>query len=469
MRRRTSFGLRPRLVLALVATSALTLAVAAAALLSPLDQRLRDSELESLAQAADSAPATLADLPASGLVPGSVSARKAVRALARRADGEFVLVDDRGQVLAPLDADPSDVATAREALRTHKTSRGVFGEGANAEARVTRTLSVRGRTMAIAVSRPLDTVRSATGVVRRAMFTAALLGLGAALLIGIALAGELVRRLRRLRDAALLVARVGPVVELETTSGTDEIADLSRAFSVMQARLREQEDARRTFVETASHELRTPLTSLRLVLHLLREELEAGDADAASVSSQVDHAEAITERVSARAAQLLDLSRLDAGVPPRRELIELHETCRAVIAEFSVRANESERSIELRSGDALWAVADPDGVAQILRVLLDNALRFAPAGTAVSVEPASDAGACVISVHDRGPGVPAAEREAIFERFRRGSETGGEGGFGLGLAIARELAHRMDGDVVLADGASGARFQLRLVAAPGRA
>jgi signal transduction histidine kinase len=300
------------------------------------------------------------------------------------------------------------------------------------------------------------------------MVTAALLGLGVALLIGIALAGELVRRLRRLRDTALLVARVGPVVELEPSTGSDEIADLARAFAVMQERLREQEEARRTFVATASHELRTPLTSLQLVLHLLREELAMGDLDRASVSAQVDQAGDITARVSALAAQLLDLSRLDAGVPPRRELVELRETCRAVIAEFSVRAGENDRTIELHAGDATWAVADPDGVAQVVRVLLDNALRFAPAGTAVRVELTSAEGACVVAVRDRGPGVPASEREEIFERFRRGSQTGGEGGFGLGLAIAREVARRMDGDVVIVDSSrvSGARFDLRLVAAP---
>jgi signal transduction histidine kinase len=170
--------------------------------------------------------------------------------------------------------------------------------------------------------------------------------------------------------------------------------------------------------------------------------------------------------VSALAAQLLDLSRLDAGVPPRRELIELRETSRAVIAEFAVRAAESDRTIELEADDAVWAVADPDGVAQVVRVLLDNALRFAPVGTPVAVELTSEAEACVIAVHDRGPGVPGAEREQIFERFRRGSETGGEGGFGLGLAIAREVARRMDGDVVIADDAGGARFELRLVGAP---
>jgi signal transduction histidine kinase len=390
-----------------------------------------------------------------------------VKSIAQRADGEAVLVDERGRVVAPADPDPDDVAAALLALREHRTLTALLGKGAAGEARVAKPLTGdEGHMLAIAVSRQLDTVRSAAAEVRRAMVTAALVGLGVALLVGIALASELARRLRRVRDTALLVARLGPVAELAPSSGHDEIADLARAFAMMQERLREQEEARRTFVSTASHELRTPLTSLQLVLALLREELAAGGVDAASVAAQVDQASAITGRIGALAAQLLDLSRLDAGVPPRQELIELRETCRAVIAEFAARASETDRRIELRADDGLWAVADPDGVAQIVRVLLDNALRFAPPGTAIVVELTADAQSCAIAVHDRGPGVPDAEREQIFERFRRGTETGGEGGFGLGLAIARELARRMDGDVVLVRDTSGARFELRLVPAP---
>ncbi|MEA2155528.1 MAG: hypothetical protein QOE11_1668 [Solirubrobacteraceae bacterium] len=466
MLRRMSFGLRPRLVLALVATSALTLAVAAAALLSPLEQRLRDSELESLREAALTSQVTVSELPEGDLTAGSAGIRAAVRLIARRADGEAVLVDERGRLLAPADPDPDLLAAARLAARAGRTRSSVSGTGSVAEAHVARRLTVGDRRLGIALSRRLDTVQTAGAEVRRAMVTAALVGLAVALLTGIGLAGELVRRLRRLRDTALLVARLGPVVDLTPSSGSDEIADLSRAFAVMQERLREQEEARRTFVATASHELRTPLTSLRLTLDLLSEEIAAGDADAESVVAQVAHASAITARVGALAAQLLDLSRLDAGVPPRRELIELRETSRAVIAEFAVQAAETERRIELRASDPVWAVADPDGVAQIVRVLLDNALRFAPAQTAIVVELASAGQACTIAVSDRGPGVPDAEREQIFERFRRGTQTGGEGGFGLGLAIARELARRMDGDVVSIDAANGARFELRVAAAP---
>jgi signal transduction histidine kinase len=466
MRRRASFGLRPRLVLALVATSALTLAVAAVTLLSPLEQRLQATELESVSQAAAIAPSVLGDLNAAELAPGAAAARRAVQTIARRADGEAVLVDERGRVIAPADPDRDDVASAQRARREGRTLTRVLGEGADKEARVAKPVRIEHRVLGIAVSRPLDTVQTAAGVVRRAMVTAALVGLSVALLVGVALASELVRRLRRVRDTALLVARLGPVVKLAPSSGNDEIADLARAFAVMQERLREQEEARRTFVSTASHELRTPLTSLQLVLALLREEVATDGHDPASLAAQIDHASAITERIGGLAAQLLDLSRLDAGVPARRELIELRETCRAVISEFRVRARETDRAIELAADEALWAVADPDGVAQIVRVLLDNALRFAPPGTAVVVELSSNAEACVIAVQDQGPGVPEAEREQIFERFQRGAETGGEGGFGLGLAIARELARRMEGDVVLVGETSGGRFELRLPPAP---
>jgi signal transduction histidine kinase len=234
----------------------------------------------------------------------------------------------------------------------------------------------------------------------------------------------------------------------------------------MQDRLREQEEARRTFVSTASHELRTPLTSLRLMLDLLHEELGDPPVDLEAARGQVDQARSLSDRLAALAAQLLDLSRLDAGVPLRSELIELHEEGRAVIAEFGVRAGETGRSVELHADGAVWAVADPGAVAQILRVLIDNALRFAPAGTAVDVTVTDGPGAA-LRVSDRGPGIPADEREEIFERFRRGTLTGGQGGFGLGLAIARELARRMDGDVVVSEAESGACFELRLRPAPG--
>jgi signal transduction histidine kinase len=98
-----------------------------------------------------------------------------------------------------------------------------------------------------------------------------------------------------------------------------------------------------------------------------------------------------------------------------------------------------------------------------VRILVDNALRFSPPDRAVAVTVGSTGEAATVAVADAGPGVAADERELIFERFRRGRNAGTERGFGLGLAIGRELARRMGGDLVLAGGDhGGARFELRL-------
>jgi signal transduction histidine kinase len=102
----------------------------------------------------------------------------------------------------------------------------------------------------------------------------------------------------------------------------------------------------------------------------------------------------------------------------------------------------------------------------VVRILLDNALRYGPPGQAVTLSTTCDEGHAGIAVADHGPGIPAEEREHIFERFHRGRAAGPESGFGLGLAIGRELAQRMGGELVLAeDEPPGARFMLTLAAA----
>jgi signal transduction histidine kinase len=456
-------GLHARLVLALVATGVLTLGVATLTLLTPLQRQLRDDEIESVIRQADLARSSLARIDPKEMPRGAHEAHTVLRSLARRANAQISLVDDRGHVVSGTDVDPGYRPSAGvQALATDR----VVQQVSDQELRVGLPVRTEAGRYGLEVRKALEDVSAAVGVVQRAMVTAAIAGLGVALLLGIGLAGRLVRRLRALRDMTLRVARLGPVVEVAPDNSRDEIGDLSRAFAEMQDRLREQEEARRTFVSTASHELRTPLTSLRLMLDLLREELGTPPVDLEAATEQVDRARAVSDRLGGLAAQLLDLSRLDAGVPLRSELIELREEARAVIAEFAVRAEESGHPVELRGDGAVWAVADPGGVAQILRVLIDNALRFAPAGTAVEVT-LTDGAETSLQVSDLGPGVPAAEREQIFERFRRGTETGGQGGFGLGLAIARELARKMEGDVVVGEPEQGARFELRLPAAPG--
>jgi signal transduction histidine kinase len=234
----------------------------------------------------------------------------------------------------------------------------------------------------------------------------------------------------------------------------------------MQRQLLQQEEARRAFVATASHELRTPLATLDGMLELLHEDLRSGSPDLEDADALLERARVQSRRLGRLAADLLDLSRIDAQVELRSEPVELGELSRAVLAEFEL--GTSERDIVTALDDhtgSVWALGDPGSVARILRILLDNAIRHSPAGGEVTVELRNGAEAS-LRVCDHGPGVPPEERELIFERFMRGRQTAGQSGFGLGLAIGRELATRMGGELTLEPGdSSGATFTLRLPAA----
>jgi signal transduction histidine kinase len=315
----------------------------------------------------------------------------------------------------------------------------------------------------LVVRKPLDTLSDAVSTVRRAFVYAALAGLALTLLLGIPLSATIVRRLGRLRHAALQLAADGPPVDVPADRRRDEVGDLARAFAQMQQRLQQQEEARRAFVATASHELRTPLASLDGMLELLDDDLGSGDPDIDDARLLLDRARSQSRRLSRLAADLLDLSRLDAQVHLRSEPVELGELSRAVLAEFEL--GTEERGIVSTLDDSagqVWALGDPGGIARIVRILLDNAVRVSPQGGEITVELRNGEHAS-LTVRDEGPGVPPEERELIFARFQRGRAAGASAGFGLGLAIGRELADRMGGELVLEQAdVPGAKFTLRL-------
>ena len=202
-------------------------------------------------------------------------------------------------------------------------------------------------------------------------------------------------------------------------------------------------------------------------MELLEEDLRDGGIDIEDAQVQVTNARRELRRLSTLAGELLDLSRLDAAVQLRSEPVELGELARAVAAEFELRARE--RDVELRvvpPADGCWGRGDPDAVARVVRILLDNALRYGPPGEAITLSTSFGDGVAGLWVSDRGPGIPPEEREHVFERFHRGRAAGPESGFGLGLAIGRELAERMGGRLELADREPpGACFVLTLAAA----
>ena len=457
---RRPYGLRPRLLAALVLTAAVTLIAAALTLLGPLQERLRDESARSLQAAVATAR------PAIARQFRRPDYREADR-LARRTNSDVVLygtapnAPDEPRFPAttePGPVPPAVFTTLVDERTTRTTTTDVVQIVAPLHERPNGPLLG-----VMVVSKPLTDVGETVDQVRAAFLTAALVGLIVALVLGGGLASALLRRLERLRESAVLTA-TGTAEPPPHDDTPDEVGDLARALATMHASLRRQEEARRAFVATASHELRTPLTLLQGMLELLDDDLAEGRVDLEDAHAQIAGAQRQLRRLEHLASDLLDLSRLDAEAPLRSEPLELGEMTRAVAAEFELRASERRRSIDVVPPIApCWAKGDPGAVARIVRILLDNALRFTPEDVPVRIAAAYHGERATVEVADAGPGVPAGERDLIFERFQRGSSTGGEEGFGLGLAIGRELARRLGGDLTLEeDERPGARFVLSL-------
>jgi signal transduction histidine kinase len=485
-------GLRGRLLLALVLTAVVTLGATAAVVLSPLRESLRSRSVKNLRTAVTAAEpefeAALRDDTdvvhqaashdetfsefRSLVSPQSLVTSGAAYNLTQRTGDMRIVVYSTLVMSWPIyDTDTSALTAA---ITSASLDAQLHGEMVTNVQGDDVTIGVplygpKGITGALVVSRRLSEVATAVEQVRNALLVGALVGLAVAIALGIALSRTLTRRLGRLRRAALRVTEEGFEAPAPRDPGRDEVGDLARALARMQEELRRQEAARRSFVATASHELRTPLTMLQGTMELLEEDLRDG-ADLDDAQEQVASARRELLRLSALAGELLDLSRLDAAVQLRSEPVELGELARAVAAEFELRARDAGAAIDVvPPGDACWGRGDPDAVARVVRILLDNALRYGAEGGPIRVTASRAGDSAAITVADRGPGIPEEERERVFERFHRGRAAGASGGFGLGLAIGRELAQRMGGELRLDGEQAGARFVLTLpVAAPAR-
>jgi signal transduction histidine kinase len=303
-------------------------------------------------------------------------------------------------------------------------------------------------------SRPFQDVNDTVAFVRSRMLIGGAIALLLALIGGAVVAQTLARRVRRLEVAAEDVA-AGHYVEPLTDQSEDELGELTRAFNAMQEQLRRVDIARREFVATASHELRTPIFSLGGFVELLRDE----DLDEAERRDFLDEIAQQVERLQKLAVDLLDLSRLDSGsLALDIDTVDLAELAALVAKEFKPATAEHDTDLQLQLPDGgVAARCDRERVVQIVRILLDNALRHTPPGTIVRVSAGSDSAGAAITVADEGPGLP--DGKPVFDRFVTG---GASQGAGLGLAIARELAGRMGGSLRARSNGDGAAFTLEL-------
>lgn len=252
---------------------------------------------------------------------------------------------------------------------------------------------------------------------------------------------------------------------LPVSNEEDELGHLAMAFNETLARLEHSFQQLRRFTSDAAHELRTPLTAIRSVGEVgLRE--RGGEARYRdTIESMLEEATRLGRLVEG----LLAMARADAGqVKLQRAPLRLLQQAREVSALLEVLAEEKHQQLAVEGDEGLEVDADPVILRQILINLTDNAIKYSPAKGCITIRVHRDGdGMAAMDVTDSGPGIPAAHRERIFDRFYRVDEARARhtGGVGLGLAIAKWGAQAHGGDLTLAGTSEhGCTFRLTIPA-----
>jgi two-component system, OmpR family, sensor kinase len=465
-------SLRNKLALLFLGITAAAFGVIYFFVVPQLQSSLEDARLDELTRVADASGPTLEQLMGSRQatattldrrvrsVADAAGARVTLIGVQRSRGGEdaprtFVITDSREERRVP-----ENDALVDRAIRTGNLARGKGSFEGAPQGELAQPLYYRGRVDWLALyTRSFADVNETVTFIQNRLLLATAAALIVALGGGYMVAQALSRRVRRVEQAAQQVA-AGRFIEPLPVDSADELGQLTQAFNEMQVQLRRVDVTRKEFVATASHELRTPIFSLGGFVELLRDE----DMDADTRREFLETMAEQVERLQKLAVDLLDLSRLDAGsVELERDAVDLSALAREVIGEFTPAVARHETQLELRLPARVRATCDRERVAQIVRILLDNALRHTPEGTHVTVSAGRVDGHITLTVADRGPGLP--DRDQVFERFYTGDATQGAG---LGLAIARELAERMDGSLRADANGAGSAFTLELPAFSGR-
>ncbi len=270
------------------------------------------------------------------------------------------------------------------------------------------------------------------------------------------------------RDALQAVGD-GEQVQLSIeTGGRDEISELARAAERMSRRLAEHE-ARRTAAERArkdliaaiSHDLRTPLTSLRLLAHGIEDGLlDPAQTDQGYAEEMGVHVRSLSAMVD----DLFELTRLEAGdIQWSIQRVSLEQLVGETVEAMRPQAAAKRIAVETHvPADLGAAEANPEKLQRVLFNLIQNAIRHTPEDGSVTVAAESAGQAIEVEVADTGSGIPAAERERVFEPFFRGDASRASGGSGLGLSICRAIIEVHGGRIWLdsADGGTRIRFTL---------
>jgi two-component system OmpR family sensor kinase len=313
-----------------------------------------------------------------------------------------------------------------------------------------RVFGVQALTKVIQVAQPMSVRQQrAAELALQTLKPFALLLPVLALLIWLAV-GHALEPLQRL-TAQVMARRVDALDSLPDTRLPDEVQPLVSALNDLLARLRAALERERAFMADAAHELRTPLTALHLQMGMLAR--ASGDLERAAAMETLS---AGVQRAIRLVEQMLALARQEPRAEAQRVAVRLDDLAREIVAELVPLADAGRIDLGVSAAQPASVYADPDALRTLLRNLVDNAVRYTPAGgrVDVSVELAGDTRGARLTVSDDGPGIPAAERERVFDRFYRRAGTSPSGG-GLGLSIVRTIAEGHGASISLAEGPAG--------------
>jgi signal transduction histidine kinase len=265
--------------------------------------------------------------------------------------------------------------------------------------------------------------------------------------VGWVIAGRVLAPIDRITGVAQRIQATDLSQRINLEGPDDELKRLAQTFDGMLARLDEAFEAQRRFIADASHELRNPLA-------IIRTNLDVDLLDPTAGPERMQHAADVVRRATERMGRLVDdllaLARLDA---PRslEEKVDLAAIADEVAEEYAAVAAERGLSLYRALHAADEVRGDPQSLKRAIANLVDNAIRFGPPGTAVSVSSGTQDGWAYAAVQDRGPGIRPEDQERVFERFWRADKarSRAEGGSGLGLAIVRQIVDSHGGAVRL--------------------
>jgi signal transduction histidine kinase len=247
-------------------------------------------------------------------------------------------------------------------------------------------------------------------------------------------------------------------------AGGGEIADLAAEVDAMVSRLDGEEQARRTLVAAVSHDLRTPITALRL----LADAVEDGVVDERTSREYAARMSLHVQALGGLIDDLFELTRLEAGeLRWSMQQVALDQLVGDAVEAMRPAAEASSVAVQtILEADNPLATGDAARLQRVLFNLIQNAIRHTPADGTVTVRTSRNADGVEIEIADTGTGIPAEERERVFQPFHRLDTARTDGGAGLGLAISRAIVEAHGGSIWIADAASGTSVRFRLTASP---